>query len=487
MDTPISPSSSNYLNRDDTGRDRRRFGGRENAGFGVATGTGGEKPIPYNAEAEEAVVGSLLIDRDTIIKIAPILRPTDFFSEERAAVYEAILDLYEQRTPGDLITLRDELKRRGKLGEGEGQVKSTSLFSLMHSTPSPVHVEHYAKIVLRYAIMRRLIGAGAQVTALGFDEQLETQEMIDQAQQLIYSVVQEGVKREAVKIGAILEEYFDRLTFLQDHKGDIIGVPSGYDDMDKITGGFQQSDLVILAARPATGKTSLALGIAYNIVMNQQRPRPVGIFSLEMSREQLIQRMLSMETGVDSQRLRTGYIDGAEWDRVSRAFGKLSTAPLYIDDSAGVSIMEMRSRARRLHAEYGIELLIIDYLQLMVGSRNDNRVQEVSEISRNLKGLARELNIPVICLSQLSRAVESRTSHVPQLSDLRESGSIEQDADVVMFIYREEMYNPETEKKNLAEIHIAKHRNGPTGMVPLFFQSKTTRFSNLEAYRQPSR
>lgn len=477
IETPTS-SSANYF---DSNRNRR-FGVRDAGGFGVATGSGGEKPIPHNAEAEEAVIGSLLIDRDTIIKVAPILRPVDFFSEERSAVYEAILDLYEQRTPSDLITLRDELKRRGKLGDGEGQVKAANLFALMHTTPSPVHVEHYAKIVLRYAIMRRLIGAGAQVTALGFDEQLETQEMIDQAQQLIYDVVQGGVKREAVKVGAILEEYFDRLAFLQEHKGEIIGVPSGYVDLDKVTGGFQQSDLVILAARPSTGKTSLALGFAYNVAMKFQRP--VGVFSLEMSREQLVQRMLAMETGVDSHRLRTGYIDEEEWDRVSRAFGKLATAPLYIDDSAGISIMEMRSRARRLHAEYGIELLIIDYLQLMAGSRNENRVQEVSEISRNLKGLARELNIPVITLSQLSRAVESRTSHVPQLSDLRESGSIEQDADVVMFIYREEMYNPETEKKNLAEIHIAKHRNGPTGVVPLFFHNKTTRFADCEPYRQ---
>lgn len=424
IETPNS-SSTGYFNQNRDERNRRS-GGRD--GFGIAGGSGGEKAIPHNTDAEEAVVGSLLIDRDTIIKIAPILRPADFFSEERAAVYEAILDLYEQRTPGDLITLRDELKRRGKLGEGEGQVKAATLFNLMHSTPSPVHVEHYAKIVLRYAIMRRLIGAGAQVTALGFDEQLETQEMVDQAQQLIYSVVQEGVKREAVKVGSILEEYFDRLAFLQENKGQIIGVPSGYNDLDKVTGGFQQSDLIILAARPATGKTSLALGFAYNIAMDKQNPRAVGVFSLEMSREQLVQRMLAMETGVDSHRLRTGYIDEEEWDRVSRAFGKLATAPLYIDDSAGISIMEMRSRARRLHAEYGIEILIIDYLQLMVGSRNENRQQEVSDISRNLKGLARELNIPVICLSQLSRAVESRTSHVPQLSDLRESGCLTGDS-----------------------------------------------------------
>lgn len=479
---PRSSSENSSSYERDNGRRRSNNAG---AGFQVTSNPGGEKTIPYNLEAEEAVIGALLIDRDTIIKVAPMLRPVDFFSEERAAVYEAVTDLYEQRTPSDIITLRDELRRRGKLGEGEGQIKSSYLLNLMRSTASPVHVEHYAKIVLRYSVMRRLIGAGAQVTALGFDESLETQEMVDQAQLLIHNVVQQGIKKDAVKVGAILEEYFDRLAFLHEHKGELVGVPSGFTDLDKLTGGFQQSDLIILAARPSVGKTSFAMGIAYNVVMKHKRP--VGLFSLEMSREQLVQRMLSMETGVDSHRLRTGYIDESEWDRISRAFGRLATAPLYIDDSAGISIQELRSKARRLHAEYGIELLIIDYLQLMSGGKSDNRVQEVSEISRNLKGLARELNIPVICLSQLSRAVENRTSHVPQLSDLRESGAIEQDADIVMFIYREELYNPETEKKNIAEIHVAKHRNGPVDVVPLYFHHKTTRFADCEPYRAPGR
>jgi replicative DNA helicase len=483
-----SPESIAAYERDTvTGRRRPNAPGHAGVGFGIATGVGGEKPIPHNAEAEEAVIGALLIDRDTIIKIAPMLKPVDFFSEERAAVFEAILDLYEQRVPGDLITLRDELRRRGKLGDGEGQVKAHSLLDMMRSTATPVHAEHYARIVLRYAIMRRLIGAGAQITALGFDEKLQTQDMVDQAQQIIHDVIQEGVKRDAVKVGAILEEYFDRLAFLHENRGDIVGVPSGFTDLDKLTGGFQKSDLIILAARPATGKTSLALGFAYNLATKNKRP--VGVFSLEMSREQLVQRMLSMETGVDSHRLRTGYIDENEWDRISRAFGKLAAAPLYIDDTSGLNIAEVRAKARRLHAEYGIELLIIDYLQLMAGTSNkvENRVQEVSDISRNLKAMSRELNIPVICLSQLSRAVENRTNHVPQLSDLRESGSIEQDADIVMFIYREELYNPETEKKNIAEIHVAKHRNGPVDVVPLFFHSKTTRFADCEPYRTPGR
>jgi replicative DNA helicase len=456
--------------------------GRDAGGVGVSDGSGVDKPIPHNPEAEEAVIGSLLIDRDTIIKVAPLLKPSDFFNEERAAVYEAVLDLYENRAPADLITLRDELRRRGRLGEAEGQVRSAYLINLMRSTPTPVHVEHYAKIVLRYAVMRRLINAGAQITSIGFDERLDTQDALDQAQELMFNVVQGGVRKDAIKVGAILEEYFDRLSYLNDHKGELVGVPSGYTDLDRLTGGWQKSDLIILAARPAVGKTSLALGFAYNLAIKERRP--VGLFSLEMSREQLVQRMLSMETGVDSHRLRTGYIDDAEWDRISRAFGNLATAPIFIDDSPGISITELRSKARRLHAEYGIELLIIDYLQLMAGSRNDNRVQEVSEISRNLKALARELDIPVITLSQLSRAVEQRTSHMPQLSDLRESGSIEQDADIVMFIYREVLYNPETDKKNEAIINVAKHRNGPVDTISLYFNNRTTKFENMSTYGQ---
>ncbi len=471
-------ASNPAYNRDNM---RRRDRSRENPGVNVTTSAAGEKPIPHNPEAEEAVIGSLLIDRDAIIKVAPILKPVDFFSEERAAIYDMVLSLYQQRAPGDIVTLRDELRRRGKLGDAEGQVKPSYLFQLIRSTATPVHVEYYAKIVLRYSVMRKLITAGANVTSIGFDDALDVQEMLDQAQQLVFDVVQDGVKRDAIKVGVILEEYFDRLAYLHEHRGEIIGVPSGYADLDRLTGGFQNSDLIILAARPAVGKTSLAMGFAFNMAMKHNRP--VGVFSLEMSREQLVQRMLAMETGVDSHRLRTGYVDETEWDRLTRAFGKLATAPLYIDDSAGMSVMELRSKARRLHAEFNIECLIIDYLQLMVGSGKENRVQEVSEISRNLKGLARELNIPVICLSQLSRAVESRTTHVPQLSDLRESGSIEQDADLVMFIYRDELYNPETEKKNIAEIHVAKHRNGPVNTVQLFFHNKTTKFSDLETLR----
>ncbi|MBC8078178.1 MAG: replicative DNA helicase, partial [Chloroflexales bacterium] len=281
------------------------------------------------------------------------------------------------------------------------------------------------------------------------------------------------------------DAYFEQITYLAEHRGEVVGVPTGYKDLDEVTGGLQRSDLIILAARPATGKTSLALCMAYNVALAGNGT--VGVFSLEMSREQLVQRILAMHTGVDTQKLRTGNIRDSDLQGVMEAMGQLSSIPLYIEDSAGLSISDVRSKARRLHAEAGLDLLIVDYLQLMQGrgGRGDNRVQEVSEISRGLKALARELNVPLIALSQLSRAVEGRATHVPMLSDLRESGSIEQDADIVMFIYREELYDRETDKKGIAEIHIAKHRNGPTAVIPLRFDAATTRFQNLERFRAP--
>jgi replicative DNA helicase len=309
---------------------------------------------------------------------------------------------------------------------------------------------------------------------------------LDKAEQILFAITQRINNQDFTSLRDILETYFDRMELVHEHKGTIVGVPSGFHDLDELTGGLQKSDLVIVAARPATGKTSFALSDAHNAA---RAGKTVGVFSLEMSSEQIVQRLLSIESGVDMQRLRLGYLNDAEWQRLSDAFGRLAEAPIYIDDSAALSVMELRSRARRLQAEVGVDLLMVDYLQLMQGRRaggSDNRVQEVSEITRGLKQLARELDAPVIALSQLSRAVESRQSHVPMLSDLRESGSIEQDADIVMFIYREELYNPETERKGIAEIHVAKHRNGPTGVVPLRFFPETTRFADLEVYRQPA-
>lgn len=436
---------------------------------------------PHNLEAEQSVLGSLLIDRDAIIKVASILKPEDFYHSANGIIYQAILDLYNRREPTDFLTLSDELARKERLDLVGGVAY---LSSLLNAVPTAVHVEYYSKIVERTATLRRLIDAGAQIVALGYREGIDTEEALDQAERILFDVSQRRGAREFESIADVLERFFDQIDYLQQHRGSVVGVATGFADLDQLTGGLQRSDLIIVAARPSVGKTAFALGIAYGAAV--QHGKTVGIFSLEMSAEQLVQRLLATETGVDSHRLRLGQIDDHEWDRVSRAFGRLAEAPIFIDDTPGLSVMDVRTKARRLQAEHGVDLLIIDYLQLMHGRRSENRVQEISEISRGLKGLARELNIPVIALSQLSRAVESRADHRPMLSDLRESGSIEQDADIVMFIYREEVYDPDTERKGIAEIIVAKHRNGPVGTINLRFFEKTARFADLELYREAS-
>lgn len=442
--------------------------------------TGVERPVPYDLQAEEAVLGSLLLDRDAIIKIAPFLRPEDFYREAHGWIYAAVLELYGKREPPDPVTLSAELDRSGRLEQIGGY---SFLVNLINRTPTAVHIEYYAHIVERTSVLRRLISAGGEIAALGYSEEKETSQVLDKAEQLLFAISQRGQSKDFASIEQVLNEYYDRIESIQHTPGSVVGVPSGFHDLDEVTGGLQRSDLIIMAARPGVGKTSLSLGIAHNSAARGSR---VGIFSLEMSREQLVQRLLAVETGVDSQRLRLGYLSDEEWQLVSDAIGRMAQMPIFLDDSAGLTIHEVRSKARRLEAEFGVDLIIIDYLQLMQGTgrRDGNRVQEVSEISRGLKVLARELNIPVIACAQLSRAVESRTNHVPMLSDLRESGSIEQDADIVMFIHREEMYNPETEKKGIAEIHIAKHRNGPLTTIPLRFFNRTTKFTDLEVYRQ---
>jgi replicative DNA helicase len=439
-----------------------------------------EKLPPHNMEAEQSVLGSLLIDRDAVIRIASFLKPIDFYSGGNGLIYEAILDLYNRRVPPDFVTVVDELTRRERLQDVGG---ISYLTDLINTVPTAVHIEYYGRIVERTATLRRLIDAGASIINIGYDNSIEVDDALDQSERAIFGVSQLRTVRDFVGIGEVLETYFDKLDTIQQHRGEVVGVPTGYADMDKLTGGFQRSDLIILAARPSVGKSALQLGITHNAAV--KHGKTVGIFSLEMSAEQLVQRLLSMETGVDSHRLRLGLIDDSEWDQISRAFGRLAESNVYIDDTPGISIMEVRSKARRLFAERGLDLIIVDYLQLLSGRRTENRVQEISEISRSLKGLARELNIPVLALSQLSRAVESRTDHRPMLSDLRESGSIEQDADIVMFIYREEFYDKETEKKGIAEIIIAKHRNGPTGTVHLRFFDRTARFADLELYLEP--
>ena len=439
-----------------------------------------ERLPPHNLEAEQSVLGSLLIDRDAIIKIASYVKPEDFYQGANGTIYQAIVDLYNRREPTDFITLSDELTRRDKLDQIGGVAY---LSALLNAVPTAVHVEYYGKIVERTATLRRLIDAGSQIVAIGYRDGVDTEDALDAAERAIFNVSEKRATKDFQSISEVLDRFFDQIDYMQQHRGDVVGVATGYTDLDQLTGGLQKSDLIIVAARPAMGKTAFALGMAHGAAVTHGKT--VGIFSLEMSAEQLVQRLLSTETGVDSHRLRLGHIDDGEWDRISRAFGRLAEANIFIDDTAGAGIMDVRSKARRLQAEHGLDLVIIDYLQLMSSRRSENRVQEVSEISRGLKGLARELNIPVIALSQLSRAVETRSEHKPMLSDLRESGSIEQDADIVMFIYREEKYDENTEKKGIAEIIVAKHRNGPVGEINLRFFDKTARFADLELYREP--
>jgi len=436
---------------------------------------------PHNLDAEQSVLGALLSDRDAIIHVASFLRPGDFYRRAHSLIYEAILSLYNRREPTDLVTLVDELTRQGVIEDVGGEAY---LAELIASTPTSVHAEYYARIVTRTAVRRRLIDAGSEIVRIGFDDATDVEEALDSAERILFDVSQRRGEREFRSMREILEEYFDRLDSLHQHKGDVVGVPTGFIDLDKLTGGLQKSDLIIIAARPSVGKSALGLSLAYHAAVQHQQT--VGLFVLEMSGEQIVQRLLSMETGIDSHRLRMGFIDDSEWNSVVRAFGRLSEAPIFVDDTASVSLMDVRSKSRRLAAEHGLDMIIIDYLQLMSsGRRSDNRVQEISEISRGLKQLARELDVPVVALAQLSRAVESRQSRVPMLSDLRESGSIEQDADVVMFIYREEIYDPDTERRGIADIIVAKHRNGPVGTVHLRFFEKTARFADLELYREP--
>jgi len=439
-----------------------------------------ERLPPHNLEAEQSVLGSLLIDRDAIIRVAAFLRAEDFYASANGVIYQGILDLYNRREPTDIITLTDELQRKSVFDQAGGL---SYLTGLLNAVPTAVHIEYYARIVERTATLRRLISAGAKVVDIGFQEGIDTEDALDEAERAIFDVSQRRQTKDFVSMGEVLDAFFDRIDYLQQNRGDVVGVATGFSDFDQMTGGLQRSDLIIVAARPSMGKTSLALGMAYGAAVGHKKT--VGIFSFEMSAEQLVQRVLSMETGVDSHRLRLGQIDDNEWDRISRAFGRLSEAPIFVDDSAAGSIMDVRSNARRLQAEQGLDMIIIDYLQLMSGRRTENRVQEISEISRGLKGLARELNVPVVALSQLSRAVESRADHRPMLSDLRESGSIEQDADIVLFIYREDKYDDESEKKGIAEIIVAKHRNGPVGSVNLRFFDRTARFADLELYPGP--
>lgn len=439
------------------------------------------KVPPQNIEAERSVLGSLMLDKDAIIKVANLIRIGDFYKDDHNMIYEAMVELYEKREPIDVLSLSNRLEEKNQLDKVGG---SSYLTSLVNSVPSSSNVEHYAKVVQKKSTLRKLITASGEITEMGYKESEDVEKILDEAEQKLFSVSQKYIKQDFVSIKSILESAFNRIDEL--HKGDhkMRGVPCGFPDLDNLLAGFQKSDLVIIAARPSIGKTSLALDLARQIAVQQKVP--VGIFSLEMSSDQLIDRMLAAQSGVDLWRLRTGRLKSEDGDddfqKIGEAMGILSEAPIFIDDAGSSNVMEMRTMARRLQSEHNVGVIIVDYLQLMEGrsSGGDNRVNEISEISRALKQLARELNIPIIALSQLSRAVESRSPQIPKLSDLRESGSIEQDADIVIFLYREDREKPDTPNKNIIELHIAKHRNGPVGKISLYFDERLTSFKSLE-------
>lgn len=437
---------------------------------------------PQNPEAEEAVLGSLLMDPEAVAKVTPFLKTEDFYRERNGAIYSAMLSISNRtdpREPVDFLTVSDELKRQGRYEEVGGLAYLSYLIGVV---PTAAHVEHYARIVERTAIKRRLISAAGKIAAVAYDDALDLDTTLEKAEQLLFNVSQRRVTRDFEPLGVILGDYLEQMQATGAEGKHKAAIPSGFIELDKLTGGLQRSDLLILAARPSMGKSSWALNIVQNAALRHHVT--CAVFSLEMSKQQLAHRLLCSESGVDATKLRLGMISDAEQRKLHHAFELLSEAPIYIDDTPSINLTELRSKARRLHLEVGIDLVVVDYLQLITtGRSSDNRVQEISEISRSLKALARELNAPMIALSQLSRAVEARTPHIPMLSDLRESGSIEQDADIVLFIYREDMYNKDTDKKGIADIYLAKHRNGPTGQFPLLFLEKSTRFVDLEAYR----
>ncbi len=431
---------------------------------------------PQNPQAEASLVGSLLLDKDAIIKIADIVHIGDFYVEKNGLIFEAILRLYEKREPVDIVTLSEQLEKQSVLKDIGG---ASYLTELVNGVPTAAHVIQYAQIVAQKATLRRLIEAASQINTMAYDEDQQLDTLLDKAEKTLFDVSQKHLRQNFISIKDVLVESFDRLDSLHKDKGTMRGVPTGFKGIDNILAGLQKSDLIIIAGRPSMGKTSLALNIAQNVATKEGVP--VGIFSLEMSKEQLIDRLLASEAGIDSWKLRTGSLEDKDFEKINKAMGILAEAPIFIDDSAMANVMEMRTKARRLQSEHDLGLLVVDYLQLMSGRNSgENRVHEISEITRGLKGLARELNVPVIALSQLSRSVEQRSPKIPQLSDLRDSGSIEQDADVVMFIYREDYYDKETDKKNIADILIKKHRNGPTGEVELFFQPEQTLFRSID-------
>ena len=435
-----------------------------------------ERMPPQNIEAEQAVLGAVLIKKEALTEVQEILKPEDFYREAHRIVYSAMEDLFINNEAVDLVTLTEQLRKKDQLDKVGGLAFVTAL---ANSVPTAANVIYHAKIVREKAELRSLIDAATEIAGKAYEDADEVETIMDEAEKKILSIAASRTVSDFEPIKSILMNSIDRISTLYESKGGLTGLSTGFKDLDALTSGLQASDLVLVAARPSMGKTAFTLNLAAHAAM---RGHSVAFFSLEMSKEQLVQRMLCSEGAIDSQRLRTGQLEGEEWGKLIGTADKLSKAKIYIDDTPGITVMELRSKSRRLKAEHGLELIVIDYLQLMQGrsARNsDSRQQEISEISRSLKALARELNVPVVALSQLSRSVESRQVKKPMLSDLRESGSLEQDADIVMFLYREDYYDQDTENKNITEVIIAKHRNGPVDTVSLFFQKEFTKFRDL--------
>lgn len=434
-----------------------------------------DKIPPHNLEAEMSLLGSMLISPGAIPIVTEILKPDDFYREAHQRIFEAIINLYIRGEPADPITAAEELKGKGVLEDIGGK---PYLHTLISGVPTAANARYYAEIVERNAILRSLVKAATEIAHLGYQAPEDLEATIDRAESLIFGVSQKRISEKFIPIKELLTEGFEQIEKLYEKRAHVTGIPTGFIELDEITSGLHSSDLVIIAARPSMGKTSLALGIATNIAV--QHKAPVAIYSLEMARNQLVQRLMCAEARVDAQSLRTGNLKEEDWPKLSNAVGRLAEAPIFIDDTPNITIMEVRAKARRLMAKQPLGLIIVDYLQLMQGNaRSENRQQEISEISRALKILGRELNVPVIAISQLSRAVEQRQDKRPLLSDLRESGAIEQDADLVMFVYRDEYYHRDSDEKGIAEIIVSKHRNGPTGIIRLAFLEHYTKFANL--------
>jgi replicative DNA helicase len=434
-----------------------------------------ERSLPQHLEAEQAVLGAMLIDRDAVPRAVDLLEPEDFYRPAHRLIYECMLELFDKSEPVDVVTVAAALKAQGKLEAAGG---AAYLAELQDAVPTSANVSYHAQIVADRALLRALIAAGTEIVRRGYEAEEEATTLLDEAEERIFRLSQRRGRHAYAPLRKVLIETFQHIEERYKNPG-VTGVPSGFPDLDHLTSGFQPSELTVIAARPSMGKTMFCLNVARQAAV--QAKVPVAIFSLEMSREQLALRLLCAEAGIDSQKIRRGEVNPEEWQVLSLALGQLGDAPIFIDDSPALSALDIRARARRLRAEHGVGLVIIDYLQLMqAGARAENRQQEISQISRSLKALARELEVPVIALSQLSRAVEARQDRRPMLSDLRESGAIEQDADVVAFIYRDDYYHPDTDQPGIVEVIVAKQRNGPTGVVRLHFRKETGRFYSLD-------